>query len=160
LRIIAPVAPERDAHGDRAAVDVDLLVRHAHLLHELHRHGGEGLVDLEQVDLRDRHAGLGERLARRGHRAGQHDGGIGARERGGDDARARLAGRASRPAASLPTRTAAAPSTMPDELPAWCTWRIRPPADSGSSATWSKPIAPSCSNAGFKAARPSRWCAA
>jgi hypothetical protein len=25
------------------------------------------------------------------------------------------------PAASLPTSTAAAPSTMPDELPAWCT---------------------------------------
>ena len=29
------------------------------------------------------------------------------------------------PAASLPISTAAAPSTMPDELPAWCTWWMR-----------------------------------
>ena len=28
-------------------------------------------------------------------------------------------------AASLPISTAAAPSTMPDELPAWCTWWMR-----------------------------------
>ena len=28
-------------------------------------------------------------------------------------------------AASLPTSTAAAPSTMPDELPAWCTCTMR-----------------------------------
>ena len=53
---------ERMAHRDRAAVDVDLLVRHAELLHEAHRHRGERLVDLEQVDVVDRQAGLGERL--------------------------------------------------------------------------------------------------
>ncbi|MCY1367663.1 hypothetical protein D9M69_546070 [compost metagenome] len=29
---------------------------------------------------------------------------------------------AARPPASLPISTAQAPSTMPDELPAWCTW--------------------------------------
>ena len=29
------------------------------------------------------------------------------------------------PAASEPIRTAAAPSTIPDELPAWCTWLMR-----------------------------------
>jgi hypothetical protein len=29
------------------------------------------------------------------------------------------------PAASEPTSTSAAPSTMPEELPAWCTWSIR-----------------------------------
>ena len=28
-------------------------------------------------------------------------------------------------AASLPISTAAAPSTMPEELPAWCTWSMR-----------------------------------
>ena len=68
---------ERVAERDRAAVDVDLLVRHAHLAHEAHRHGGEGLVDLEQVDVVHRQPGLGERLARGRHRAGEHDGRVG-----------------------------------------------------------------------------------
>src|SRR4051812_31742761 len=40
---------ERVAHGDRAAVDVDDLLRYVHFLHELHRHHGEGFVDFEQV---------------------------------------------------------------------------------------------------------------
>ena len=122
---IAPVAPSGWPMRDRAAVDVDLLVRHAHLLHEAHRHRGERLVDLEQVDVVDRQAGLGERLARRRHRAGEHDGRVGAGERGRDDARRAASSPSSRPLASLPISTAAAPSTMPDELPAVCTCSMR-----------------------------------
>src|SRR5579862_9066095 len=80
---------ERMAHRDRAAVDVDDLVGQVHFLHEFHRHHGEGLVDFEQVDLLDPHLRLGERLPRRGHRTGQHDGRIGARQRDRHDARAR-----------------------------------------------------------------------
>src|SRR5690349_15234014 len=41
------------AHGDGAAVDVGDLVGNAHVLHEPHGDGGEGLVDLEQVDVVD-----------------------------------------------------------------------------------------------------------
>ena len=60
-------------HRDRAAVDVDLVVRHAHLAHEPQHHRGERLVDLDQVDVVDRHAGPGQRLAGGRRRAGQHD---------------------------------------------------------------------------------------
>jgi len=31
--------------------DVDLVVRHLHLLHEAHHHGGKGLVHFKQVDV-------------------------------------------------------------------------------------------------------------
>ena len=94
-------------------------------LHELQRHRGEGLVDLEQVDVGRSSAGLGQRLARRRRRAGQHDRRVGAGER----AQRRCARAASGPAPcavfSVPISTAAAPSTMPEELPAWCTWWMR-----------------------------------
>ena len=56
------------AEGDRAAVDVDLFVRHAHFAHELHGHGCKGLVDLEQVDVVDREPRQGQRLAASGRR--------------------------------------------------------------------------------------------
>src|SRR4051812_50213402 len=84
-------------HRDRAADDVGALVREAQVLHELHRHGGERLVDLQQVDVVDRHAGLGEHLVAGGRGAGEHDrrggagggggGGAGARGGGGGPAR-------------------------------------------------------------------------
>jgi hypothetical protein len=77
---------QRVPHRDRPAVDVDLVVRHAHFLHEPHRHGGEGFVDLEQVDLVEGHPGLGQGLACRRHGAGQHDGRVGARQCGRDNA--------------------------------------------------------------------------
>src|SRR5690606_33707367 len=54
---------QRMAHGNGAAIDVDLLLRDPQVLHELEDHGGEGLVDLEQVDVLDTQAGLGQRLA-------------------------------------------------------------------------------------------------
>src|SRR5581483_2306958 len=54
---------ERVAHGDGAAVDVGLLVRDVEVLHEPHGDRGEGLVDLEQVDVVGGEAGLGQCLA-------------------------------------------------------------------------------------------------
>src|SRR5665811_891582 len=71
---------ERVAHGDRAAVDVDLVMRHIHVAHETHDDRGEGLVHLEQVDVACLKAGLGQRLARGRCGTGQHDGRVGARD--------------------------------------------------------------------------------
>ena len=51
--------------------------------------GGERLVDLDEVDVVDRHAGPGERLAARLDRAEAHDLGVEA-----GDARRRRCGRA------------------------------------------------------------------
>ncbi len=52
----------------------------------------------------------------------------------------------SRPFFSLPIRIAAAPSTMPEELPAVWMWRMRSTWGYFCSATASKPILPACSN--------------
>src|SRR5690606_23142980 len=80
---------QRVAHGDGAAVDVQLLVRDVQVLLELQDHGGERLVDLDQVDVVEGRARRGETLLGGRRRAGQHDGGVGAAGRGGDDAGAR-----------------------------------------------------------------------
>src|SRR5262245_60927660 len=55
-------APERMSERDRTAVHVELLVRD--LEHALHVDGlaGEGLVDLEQIDVAYCETGLGEEL--------------------------------------------------------------------------------------------------
>src|SRR3954451_1138327 len=50
---------QRVAHGDGAAVDVGDVVADPHVLHEAHRDGGEGLVDLPQVDVVSGQAGPG-----------------------------------------------------------------------------------------------------
>ena len=42
---------ERVAHGDGAAVDVDAGGVDVEGLHEAQHHGGEGLVDLEEVEV-------------------------------------------------------------------------------------------------------------
>ena len=53
---------------------------------ELLGHDGEGLVDLEQVDVVDRQAGLGEHLLRgRGHRGVEHERGVVAHVGDGDE---------------------------------------------------------------------------
>ena len=58
-----------------------------------------------------------------------------------------------RPPSSEPTSTAEAPSTMPDELPAWWTWRTRSISGWASMATALKPpISPICTNAGLRLA--------
>src|SRR6478672_624210 len=61
------------AHRDGPAVDVGDVVADAQVAHEAHRDGGERLVDLEEVDVLDLEAGLGERLAGGGCRTGEHD---------------------------------------------------------------------------------------
>ena len=58
-----------------AAVDVDLVVRQAEVAHRDHRHHGEGLVDLEEVDVvaptsRSLANSLLDRADRRGGEAG------------------------------------------------------------------------------------------
>ncbi len=67
---------ERMAHRDRPAVHVHLVVRHVHLAHESQHDRGEGLVDLEQVDVLDAHAGALQQLPRHEGRPGQHDRGL------------------------------------------------------------------------------------
>ena len=47
------------AEGDRAAVDVELLLVDAELADAGEDLGGEGLVDLDQVDLVELEAGVG-----------------------------------------------------------------------------------------------------
>ena len=60
------------------------------------------------------------------------------------------------PTCSLPIAMIAAPSTMPEELPAWWTWSIFSTQWYFSSATSSKPAsAPICANDGLSPARPS-----
>src|SRR5262249_5083279 len=57
---------------------------------------------------------------------------------------------AARPASLLPTSTAAAPSTMPDELPAWCTCSTNSISGCACIATASKPpSSPICTNDGL-----------
>src|SRR6476620_2301663 len=53
---------QRVAEGDRAAPRVELRVLDPELGLPGQRYGGEGLVDLERVDLVDGHSGAGERL--------------------------------------------------------------------------------------------------
>src|ERR1700722_17090803 len=76
---------DRVTQRDGTAVDVDLLAVDVEIADELLRHDGEGLVDLEQVDIAQRHAGLGEDLA--GGRNGrvQHERGVIAQVRRGAD---------------------------------------------------------------------------
>src|SRR3954452_25395278 len=75
-------------HRDRAAVDVDLLVRQVQLPHEPHRHRGEGLVDLVEVDVLDRQPRLRECLAGGRGGPGQHDRRVRTGHGGGPDASA------------------------------------------------------------------------
>ena len=60
------------------------------------------------------------------------------------------------PTCSLPIAMIAAPSTMPEELPAWWTWLIRSTQWYFSSATSSKPAwAPMSAKLGLSPASPS-----
>ena len=81
---------QRMAHGDGAAVHVDLVVRHLEDLQVAQHDGGEGLVQLPEIDVLHRHAGALQRLLRGGRRTGQHDRGLRADRGEGADARPRL----------------------------------------------------------------------
>src|SRR5690606_29941514 len=80
---------ERVADGDRAAVDVQLVVVDAEVLGRRQDLRGERLVDLDQVDVVDGHPGVGERLAGRLDRAEAHDLGGQAGDAGRHDPRQR-----------------------------------------------------------------------
>ncbi len=65
-------------HGNRAAVDVDLVVIDIERLLEQHDNAGEGFVDLKQINVADRHPVIGKDFLGHRNRAGQHDRRIGA----------------------------------------------------------------------------------
>ena len=88
---------ERVAERDRAAVHVQLVPRDSELLGRRDHLGGERLVDLDEVDVVDRHVGPGERPAAGLDRAEAHDLGVDGRHRAGDDAGERGDARAPRP---------------------------------------------------------------
>ena len=115
---------ERVAEGDRAAVDVDAVGIDAERARRLQRHHGERLVDLPQVDV--------ARPSCRPCLSAFADAGAGAVSMITGSAPAvaiaRMRARGLRPAflphSLEPISTAAAPSTMPDELPPVWTWSI------------------------------------
>ena len=89
--------PERVAERDRAAERVELLRVDAPLVAARHDLRGERLVELEHVDVGDRHAGLLEHLRDRGDRAEAHDLRPDRGDRRGDDPRPRLQAERVRP---------------------------------------------------------------
>ncbi len=109
---------ERVAERDGAAVHVQFVVRHFQLAHEAEHDRGEGLIDLVEVDVVLRHAGAVQDLARDIGGRRQHDAGFRADRGEGLDARARFQAELPWPISFVPRRTAAAPSTIPEELPA------------------------------------------
>ncbi len=83
-------AAQRMAQRDGAAIDVQPRRIGAGRLQPGQRHRGEGLVDFEQVDVVDLHAGALQRLLGRRQRRFQHDHRIAADHGHVDDARQRL----------------------------------------------------------------------
>ena len=69
-------AAERMAEGDGATVDVDLVHVRVVLLLPRQHHGGERLVDLDEVHLVERHARPLQHLRRGRDRRGEHQPGI------------------------------------------------------------------------------------
>ena len=109
-RIIAPVS---HARGDGTAVHVDLPAVDIESLHIEQHDRGEGLVQFEQVNVLDRHAIL-EHFSVTGTDRSAIEGSEPML------ANCRICARLqpdAMPAFLLPTSTAAAPSTIPDELP-------------------------------------------
>ena len=78
------------AHRDRTAVDVDLVERDIEIARGAQHHGGEGFVDLVEIDVAGLHTALGECLLRRRADAGEHDGRLRADDLAGGDLRAGL----------------------------------------------------------------------
>src|ERR1019366_4860392 len=81
--------PEGVPQRDRPAERVELLLVDAQLFPAGHDLGGERLVDLDDVDVADRHSRVLEQLLYRRDRPDAHDLGANRRDRRGDDARLR-----------------------------------------------------------------------
>src|SRR6516164_6304186 len=84
---------ERMAHGNGAAVHVDLVVRNVERLHVTQDNRGKSLVELVEVNVLYGHAGLLEHLLGDRDRACQHDRGFGPDIGEGLDTRAWLQAR-------------------------------------------------------------------
>ena len=125
----APEAPIGWPRAIAPPLTLTLSSAHAEHPHRVQRDRGERLVDLEQVDVLDREAGLLERrLGRVGRRPGQVGEVVGDRA-GGDDLGQDLLAVLRAPIPRRRARRAAPPSLTPGELPAvWV-----PPSDSGGS---------------------------
>ena len=109
---------ERVPEGDRAAVDVELVDVDAELAVGRDHLRGERLVDLDEVDVVDRHAGARQRLRERLDRPEAHDLRGQPGHAGGRRSGRAASGRARRPCVSLMMTTAAAPSLSGQQLPA------------------------------------------
>src|SRR5215218_10210469 len=83
-------AAERVAEGDRAAVDVEALLLDPELASAGEDLRGEGLAQLDQVELVDRQAGVLQRAGDGLDRPDAHEGGVDPRDTGGDHPRQRL----------------------------------------------------------------------
>src|SRR5690606_7426127 len=81
---------ERMAHRNAATVDVDAVVADAGQAHEAQNHGRKSFIDLEQIDVVDRHAGALEQFGGDLGRRGEHDGRLAADRGEGTNAAARL----------------------------------------------------------------------
>ena len=86
-----PVAPSGWPSAIAPPLTFTFVRVHAEVAHRLQRDRGEGLVDLDEVDVGDRHAGLLQAALGGRRRAGQHDDRLGRGGRRRDD-RARAAG--------------------------------------------------------------------
>jgi hypothetical protein len=89
--------PERVADRDRTAVDVDALLVDPELAHDRERLRGEGLVELDEVDVVDGHAGPVEQLAHGGHRPDAHHRWVDPDDRRADERAQRLDPKVARP---------------------------------------------------------------
>lgn len=78
-------ASERVAQRDRSTADVHLLGVDLQLVQAVHRHGGERLVELDQVDVVDREVELVQELGDGDGGADSHDPGRETRDGGADE---------------------------------------------------------------------------
>ena len=99
---------ERVAERDRAAVDVHALLVEAEVAHDGEALRGEGLVQLDQVDVADLHARARQQLAHGGNRPDAHDARVDARDGAAGEApraaRCRARGPAPRSRSRAPRR--------------------------------------------------------
>ena len=120
-RIIAPVAPKGCPMAIAPPQTFIFVVGNIEGLHIAQYHTGESFVEFEEIDVVNCHLGTLEQFVGHIHRAGQHQSRVGADIGESTNFRPWVSP-IDLPPRLEPIRIAAAPSTIPDELPAWCTW--------------------------------------
>src|SRR6516165_7918652 len=144
---------ERVTHGDRPAVDIDPGRIEVESLAIAQHYRRKCLVDFDEIDVVERHLAFAKTFSVTSTGPVSM---IAGSEPILANALMRIRGfnPAFSPACLLPISTAAAPSTMPDELPAWCTRLIVSSSGCACTATASKPpISPSCTKEGLSCAK-------